>query len=152
MTLAGLNGTYKAPILENVKIDEVVGEIAYKINNTQSIADLWTSQKSFDSHVTKRAALGHITDTEDYKRKISHSLANSTQYSLALGGNIELMELRSKNWSVIFNGRGEIKTAYKIEPDMASFKSNHQRLGYQVYEDNISDRIRKELKRLFGSR
>jgi hypothetical protein len=142
----------KGAALRDMEIDKIVQSLGNKIKQSQSVADLWTSNKSFESHVTKRIALGHINNADDYLNKISHSLLNSTRYAIATGGTINLVELKSKEWSVIFNERGEIKTAYKIEADMPSFTDNHKRLGYKVYENDISDGIRKELNGLFSAR
>ena len=107
---------------------------------------------SANGSIDKRIALGHISSKADYLHKIQKTITESEQYIIALGGKIDLVEFKSKDWSVLFNGRGEIKTAYKIEPNMPSFTDNHKRLGYKVYEENISERNKKILRGLFSSR
>ncbi len=152
LSLNDLKAKYGAPIISNMDINKIVDSIESKIKQSHSIEDLWANPIIFNNHIDKRVALGHISSKDDYLHKIQKTIIESEQYIIALGGKVELVELKSKDWSVLFNSRGEIKTAYKIEPNMPSFADNHKRLGYKVYEENISERNKKILRGLFSPR
>lgn len=150
LSLNDLKAKYDKPILKSMDVNKIVDAIEGKIKQSNSIEEIWANPILFNNHIDKRIAFGHISSKDDYLHKIKKTIIESEQYTIALGGKIELLEIKSKDWSILFNGRGEIKTAYKIEPNMPSFTDNHKRLGYKVYEENISERNKKILRGLFS--
>lgn len=139
-------------LLNHAVVEKIVAKLVEKANNAASVDALWTSPASLERHIKQRTAYGHITDADDYRLKITHALKTATHFSLATGNRFPLVEFRSNDWSVILNHDGEIKTAYRLEPDEPSFSDNQKRLKYKVHDYDVNPGIKQSFGRLFSPR
>ena len=132
--------------------ENIIAKLAEKAKNADGIDNLWTSPASLKRHITQREGYSHIEDLQDYRKKIINTLNTATHYSIAVSHLYPLVEITNKDWSVILNHLGEIKTAYKIELNKPSFTDNQLRLKYNVYEYEIRAGIKQKLRGLFNAR
>lgn len=127
-------------------------EATQNLSLQNSIAEIWSSRHSFQRHLEKRIKMGHVDDVTDLAKNIIAVLTNVQMMTIAIGNQATLIGLATPDWTIILEQDGAIKTAYQNEADAPSFADNHKRLGYVVYEQTITPRMRETLKRLFRTR
>jgi hypothetical protein len=144
----GLSGDQAQALASQTTVEKQVAKLAEKAKNAKSLKELWGKPSVYQKHVDKRIEKKHIKDEADYFAKVKQRLTTATHYSL-MEGQYPSVELASKDWSVILGSDGLLNTAYRYEKKGESFTQRQTRLGHTVYEHNISEGLRRQLKQLF---
>ena len=151
----GLGLVRKQDVIEklvDVKAEKILAKLSEKANNATSLADVWSNPASYQKHIDKRIGRGHIKDEADYFDKVKETIKSAKTANFADIKNFPSMELVSGNWSVILDHDGLVKTAYAFEEKAESFFKQQTRLGHKVYEQQLKEGIRGQLKSLFDIR
>lgn len=133
--------------LVDAKAEKLIAKLAEKTNN-KTLPDIWSNKDSYKEHIKRRDKYSHANDEADYFNKIKLTLKSAKSFNLA-DGKFPSIELVNKDWSVILNHEGIVKTAYVFEKGSESFLARQTRLGYKVYEQQLTDRHREILGSLF---
>jgi hypothetical protein len=151
----GLGLVRKQDVIEklvDVKAEKLIAKLSEKANNATSLVDVWSNPASYQKHIDKRIGRGHIKDEADYFDKVKETIKSAKTANFADIKNFPSMELVSGNWSVILDHDGLVKTAYAFEEKAESFFKQQTRLGHKVYEQQLKEGIRGQLKSLFDIR
>ncbi|MCF7995827.1 MAG: hypothetical protein K9L88_13420 [Chromatiaceae bacterium] len=111
---------------------------------------LWTTPDLYHSHVRRRLSYGHIASERELAQNAFDALAQA-QHGRISRGAFPVLEIENGKWSIILDQDGRIKTVYPIEPGRPSFSDNQRRLGHQVDDIDLSQRVLASFTRLFGT-
>lgn len=138
----------------------ILGKMAGAIENgsktwgsgTDALRGLFVSEKSYESHVQKRIALGHIIDENDYAKKTFSALefARDSMVSVDPKSGFASMAIVRRNWVVLIGNEGKIITSYAVEDGKKTYRQNEQSTGNTVYEHAIDEATRAAFARLRG--
>jgi len=136
------------PIL--LKFIANVERLATDLSPEERLARLWTKPESYQAHLRRRLHYGHINAPRELADHAFAALSCAAEARFS-GEEFPVLEIGDRAWSIILDGDGRIKTAYPIEPGRPTFSDNQRRLGHQVDDIELSERILKTLARLFRS-
>lgn len=109
-----------------------------------------TTPDLYYSHVRRRLSYGHIT-SEQALAKHAFTALTRVQHARISGGTFPVLEIEDGKWSMILDQDGRIKTVYPIESGRPSFSDNQRRLGHQVDDIDLSQRVLASFTRVFGT-
>lgn len=117
---------------------------------------LWNSDRNRQRQLEKRLREGSVEDEAGYLEKTFGVLAAARNLTIAEPCDRRLISAKAAldtgRWVVLPSENGTLITSYPANSDAKSFEDNHRILGDRVYDQDISEDYRRDLKRVFAAR